>query len=256
MIDLAAQVLNLTHQGFMIVFAVFLRVGAMVSVMPGFGEQNLSSRVKLGAALAFTAVVAPAVSPQLAHLPHDVSLGLILPETAIGLSIGVIMRMFIYGLQMAGMIIAQATSLAQIFGAGGESQPAVGFMLTTAGLALAFAMGLHVQAAELMIGSYKAFPFGQFPAPDLIREWGVAGVAKSFRLGFSIAAPFVILGLVYNAALGVINRAMPQLMVAMIGAPAITLAGIVLMAIALPTGLIVWREAFGSFLFNPFSVMR
>ncbi|WP_339113769.1 flagellar biosynthetic protein FliR [Thioclava sp. GXIMD2076] len=256
MIDLAAQVLDLTHQGFMIAFAVFLRVGAMVSVMPGFGESYLTTRVKLAMALAFTAVVAPAVSPDLMGLPHEIGLDVILPETAIGLLIGVIMRMFMYALQTAGMIIAQATSLAQMFGMGGESQPAVGFMLSMAGVALAFAMGLHVQAAELMIGSYQAFPFAQFPAPDLVRDWGVAGVAKAFRLAFSIAMPFVVLGLVYNAALGVINRAMPQLMVAMVGAPAITLGGILLMAVALPTGLVVWREAFGDFLFNPLSVMR
>ena len=47
-------------------------------------------------------------------------------------------------------------------------------------------------------------------------------MAASFALALSLAAPFVIASLLYNVALGVINKAMPQLMVAFVGAPAIT----------------------------------
>ncbi len=71
---------------------------------------------------------------------------------------------------------------------------------------------------------------GGLASPDLAR-WGLAQVSRSFALAFSLAAPFVIAGLLYNVALGVINRAMPQLMVAMVGAPAITLGGIALFAL-------------------------
>ena len=66
----------------------------------------------------------------------------------------------------------------------------------------------------------------------------------------------MIAGLIYNVALGAINRAMPQLMVSMIGAPAQTLGGLALLMIALPTGLMVWNDAFDAFLSNPFEVLR
>ncbi|MFC3118840.1 flagellar biosynthetic protein FliR [Jhaorihella thermophila] len=39
------------------------------------------------------------------------------------------------------------------------------------------------------------------------------------RLPFSLSAPFVIASLLYNLTLGAINRAMPQLMVTLVGAP-------------------------------------
>lgn len=254
MMDVADQVIGLTRAGFWAGFWVFIRIGAMVAVLPGFGERSLPARVKLGAALAFTVVVAPAVG---AELP-DTQAGLqhVVPEAAIGLMIGMMLRLFIHALQIAGTIIAQATSLSQIFGAGNsEPQPAVGFLLTMAGLALAMNMGLHVAAAELMIGSYQAFPVGQMVAPDLVREWGTSGVAHAFQLAFSISAPFVVGSLVYNAALGAINRAMPQLMVSFVGAPALTLGGLMLMAVAVPTGLIVWRTALGAALIDPLSVI-
>ena len=76
-----------------------------------------------------------------------------------------------------------------------------------------------------MARSYEILPMGlPVPAAD-VAAWGTARVAQAFALGFSLAAPFVIAAFAYNLALGAINRAMPQLMVAFIGAPAITAGG-------------------------------
>ena len=44
--------------GFMLVFA---RVGAIIMVMPGFGEPFVSPRVRLGIAVAVTVVLQPVV---------------------------------------------------------------------------------------------------------------------------------------------------------------------------------------------------
>ena len=46
------------------------------------------------------------------------------------------------------------------------------------------------------------------------------------RLAFTLAAPFVLVSVLYNLTLGVINRAMPQLMVVFVGAPVITGLGL------------------------------
>jgi flagellar biosynthetic protein FliR len=76
-------------------------------------------------------------------------------------------------------------------------------------------------------------------------------VARAFALAFSLAAPFVVASFLYNLALGAINRAMPQLMVAFVGAPVITAGGLVLLALALPALLGVWLAAFDEFLARP-----
>jgi flagellar biosynthetic protein FliR len=62
----------------------------------------------------------------------------------------------------------------------------------------------------------------------------------------------VIVSLLYNVALGVINRAMPQLMVAFVGAPAITAGGLILLALTTPVLLPIWQRAFEALLLNPF----
>lgn len=234
-------------------FLVFLRVGAAMALLPAFGEQSVPQRVRLALALAFSAVVAPAV---IEDLPLDGGAPTaVLAEVLAGLALGLGLRMFVLALQMAGAIIAQATSLSQLFGgASAEPQPAVGNLLTVAGLALAVTAGLHVRAAELLILSYDILPAGQLPSASDLGDWGVFQIARAFSLAFSLAAPFVVASLVYNVALGIINRAMPQLMVAFVGAPALTLGGLALMALVVPLALGVWLETLGGYLSHPFAV--
>ena len=201
-------------------FLVFLRVGAALSVLPAFGEQTVPQRVRLVVALAFTAIVTPAVAPALTPGPVAAAIA---AEVVAGLLIGIGLRLMVIALQIAGTIAAQAASLTQVFGGlNAEPQPAMGNLFVMAGLALAVMAGLHVKAAELLILSYDLLPPGRLPGPSDIADWGLDRIARAFALGFSLSAPFVIASVLYNAALGIINKAMPQLMVSFVGAPALT----------------------------------
>lgn len=232
-------------------FMVFLRVGGAMALMPAFGEQSVPQRVRLALALGFTAIIAPAVTPTLLPAP-PVAL-LMLTEPLIGLSLGFALRLLVWALQMAGSVAAQATSLSQILGgAGVDPQPAIGHVLVVSGLALAVMSGLHVRAAEAMILSYDILPPGHFPQASVLAGWGEQRVAWAFGLAVTLAMPFVIASLIYNLALGVINRAMPQLMVAMVGAPAITGGGLVLLVVLLPQMLELWKGALIGVLSDPF----
>jgi len=232
---------------------VGLRVGAAMALLPAFGEQAVPQRVRLVLTLAFAAIVAPAVAPGLSgSTPGFLPMA---AEVVAGLAIGLALRLFILALQIAGAIIAQATSLAQIFGGmGPEPQPAIGFLLTMAGLALAVAAGLHVRVAELFILSYDVLPGGRFPAAADLSRWGLAQVARAFALGFTLAAPFVIAATLYNLAIGAINRAMPMLMVSFVGAPALSAGALLLLMLLMPVALAVWRQALDGFLASPFTL--
>ncbi len=225
---------------------VFLRVGAAMAFLPAFGERMVPARVRLAAALAFTAVVAPAVPAVPA------AWGPAGAEVAAGLVLGAFLRLVVMALQVAGTIAAQSASLSQLFGgAGPEPQPAMANLLLLAGLALALAAGLHVRLAQFLILSYGLIPAGTLPAPGAVAEAGVARVARAFALGFALAIPFVVGATLYNVALGFINRAMPQLMVAFVGAPALTLGGLALLAAAAPVLLPVWLSALEAALEGP-----
>ena len=251
--------------------AVFTRVGAVVGLLPGFGERAIPTRVRLAAAIAFTAIVWPVLTPGL--ITEDppsgeagddggaqpLSLGrLLLAEAAAGLMLGVAIRMLLWAMQFAGSIAAQATSVLQIFGSGAtpDPMPAIVNLLTIAAITVALVGDLHIKASLVMIGSYEVLPLGVFPVAGDLANWGVARAAAAFGLAFSLAAPFLILGLVYNIALGAISRAMPQLMVVLIGAPAIVAISILLLMLAAPVMLTHWSGALNDTLADPFGLPR
>lgn len=246
--------LGMGRDGLALGLAVFLRIGAAMALLPAFGEQSVPARVRLGLGLAFTLIVAPAVSGVLAPAvarPADHP-GLWVTEPLIGLAFGVSLRLSVMLLQIAGTIIAQSISLSQAFvSAGAEPTPVVGEILVMGALALAVSFGLHLRVAEALVETYGIFPPGTWPTGSELLTWGIGRIGASFALGFSLAMPFVIAALVYNVALGVINKAMPQLMVAMVGAPALTLGGMVLLILVAPVILTVWIRAAGEMLLAP-----
>jgi flagellar biosynthetic protein FliR len=241
-----APFIDLGRESVFALMAVFCRVGAAVALLPGFGEIALPARVKLAAAVSFTMIVWPAAAPMATLGDGDMTrvTATFACEAVAGVLIGLSVRLLLMALQTAGTIAGQSTSLSQIFGGGvtPDMQPAFANLLTLAGVALAFTLGLPAYAAAALIGSYDVVPFGTLPGASDLAEWGVDRVAGAFAVAAALSAPFVVVSFAYNVALGAINRAMPQLMVAMVGAPAITGGAILLMMLAAPTMMTVWAD--------------
>jgi flagellar biosynthetic protein FliR len=234
------------------VFLVFLRIGAAVALLPAFGEQSIPARVRTAIAICFTAVVAPAALPSAAE-PDARYIAAAGVEVLVGLAFGIALRLMIHALQIAGTIAANMTSLSQLFaGAAADPQPAMSHLLVIGGLALAASAGLHVKVAAAFIDTYRIFPLGAPPGFGDLAAWGTARVGEVFALAFVLAAPFSVAALVANLALGAINRAMPQLMVAFVGAPATVWAALALLALAAPVILAVWSDALDRLLATTF----
>ncbi len=248
LLDTLAPVARLGETPIAILAGVFTRISALVFFLPALGEHVVTPRVRLGAAFAIALVLTPLVMAAQPAGPASVidAAPLIAAEAVAGALIGFSIRVAIFILQTAGSMAAQTMSLSQLFNAGLDSQPepplATLFMM--AGLALAAAAGVHVKAVGALAFSYEVMPFGVFPGASEAGQWAADRAAFAFSAAFSLALPFIVLGFVYNLAIGAANRAMPQLMVAFVGAPAITLAGLALLALAAPALLGVWLGTF------------
>lgn len=233
-------------------FLIFLRVGGMFAVIPLFGERSVPQRIRLAVSLAFTALIFPILNTGNIYLQttkfHDA-----LSEVLVGVAFGLAVRFVVMALQIAGTMAAQSTSLSQIFGnAGLEPLPAIGHMMVVGGLGLAALTGFHIHLLESVLGTYDVFPIGTAPSANALAEWGIERVVQAFKLAFTLASPFIVASLIYNLALGVINKAMPQLMVAFVGAPAITAGSLILLAFSLPVILSIWNTGLILFLADPF----
>ncbi len=232
---------------------VFLRMGAVAFLAPGIGELSVSPRVRLAAAMALTMIVAPTL-PQTAIAEDAAALGAMLAaETAAGLLIGFSLRLAIFILQIFGAIAAQSLSMTQLFGPGlGHDQESpLATIFISAGLALACAAGLHIKIAVAAADTYVVIPFGAFAGAGEAAEFIVHESSKALSAAFGLAAPFVLLGMAYSAALAASNRAMPQMAAVFVGAPAIALAGLMLVAGASWAILSRWSEISGGLFAAP-----
>lgn len=233
---------------------VFCRVGAVFFLMPGFGESFVPARVRLVAALTVSLALTPM---QFGVVPDVPPPGLLAAqvgaELLIGLAIGIWLRLFLYALFLAGAIIAQQLALNHIFNGVAENigTSALSNLLMLSGINLFFALNLHGSTLEALADNLRDLPLGIGAVPvELLTNRIVDAVQSTFATGIQLALPFLVVGTLLYAALGFINRAMPQLMVFFVAAPAITATGLILFLIALPMILTQWAGGFDALLAN------
>ena len=240
-----SSISNVTLPTIALIAAVFTRISALVMFLPGLGEQAVPVRPRLAASMAITLILTPLVISS-AIPPQTLSAAALMmtAEIVSGALIGFSIRIAIFTLQTAGSIASQSLSLAQLFGSNIDAQLSspIGTLLMFVGIVLAVVTGLHFETVRVLIISFEVMPLGVFPGASDTGQWAVERVAFSFAASLSLALPFVVLGFIYNLAIGAANRAMPQLMVAFVGVPAVTLAGMVMLALTAPILLGVWLD--------------
>jgi flagellar biosynthetic protein FliR len=239
---------------------VFTRIGAALFLVPGFGERAVPVRLRLGAALALAVLLMPIIAPTVDHSPRHASAlaHVIMAEAMVGLAIGLSFRLLIIALQIAGSVAAQNLSISQMFGVGvaPEPEPTIATLLGLGGIVLALVAGLHVHLVAALAGLYRVLPFGLFPGSGELAEWTTARVAEVFSLGLSLALPFIAIGFAYNLALGALSRAMPQLLVALVGAPLLIGLGLTVLYLSLPEMLASWGVVLANVLADPLGGLR
>jgi len=214
--------------------AIVVRVSAIATFAPGIGERAVPVRVRLAVVIALSIILTPMMSDKPALIvdtPADL-VRIMSAEALCGLVLGFAVRTVVFILQIAGSITAQHLSLSQLFGAGVgfDNESPFATILIMGGIAAAAGAGLHFHLARAVLQAYDVLPIGQFPGAAEAAEWSSQRAGAAFMHALALASPFVLLGFTYSLALAASARAMPQLMAAFVGAPAITLAGLALFA--------------------------
>ena len=210
---------------------VFARIGTMLMLLPGLGEQNLSARMRLTFALVLAAVLLPL--HRSAYHIDPARLGrrsvMLVEEILIGATLGITARLTISALEVAGSVIAQQLGLGFVTAVDptqGEQGAIVGNFLTMLGITLFFATDMHHLVIAALNDSYTLFAPGEMPAPGDAAALITRTVSGAFRIGIQLSAPFLVFGLVFNIGLGVLSRLMPQMQVFFVALPLSILLGL------------------------------
>jgi flagellar biosynthetic protein FliR len=216
---------------FMLVFA---RIGTMVMLLPGLGENNLPMQLRLGIALGLTLILLPlhraAYHVDLQSMAATVLL--LVHEIVIGLVLGATARVTISALEVAGSVVAQQVGLGFVTAIDptqGQPGALIANFLTMLGVTLLFATDTHHLVIAALNDSYTLFDPGELLPSGDVASLATTAFAVAFKIGIQLSAPFLVFGLVFNLGLGLLARLMPQMQVYFIGVPLSILAGFLIL---------------------------
>ncbi|QFY59092.1 flagellar type III secretion system protein FliR [Rhizobium grahamii] len=215
-------------------FLIFCRIGGCVLVMPGFSSARVPQVLRVFMAGALSLSVLPVLWDTVYPAVHTSSatyIGFIFSESLIGAMYGMLARLYTLGLQFAASILAMMIGYSQpsaqdVFEDTSES--ALSGFVTFAGMMILFMMDFHHIVFRALIDSYTSMPFGGMMQMRSTLISFTDTLSNTTYIMLRLASPFVIYGLLFNIAIGFINKLAPQIPVYFISTPYLLLGGLFL----------------------------
>jgi flagellar biosynthetic protein FliR len=217
--------------------ALIVRVGGLLAALPILSGHAVPMKVKVLLVLALGAVLAPLIRlPAVLFDPLALAAGLA-GELAIGLTIGLAVRLFFGALELAGDIVGMQMGfgVVQLLDPTTSHQtPVVGRLFTLLASLVFLSLNAHLMIVSTVVASYDAIPaFGMFRPMGLGEE--ILHLSREmFVIGLKLAAPVLVTILVTNVLLAILGRAVAQINVFVLSFPVTIAGGLAILALAMP----------------------
>jgi flagellar biosynthetic protein FliR len=190
---------------------VLCRCGAAIMLLPALGESDPPVMLRAGLALAVAFLLVPVVAPLLPKEPSSFLglAGMVASEILVGGLLGWLARLTALALAGAGQLISVMTGQSSVL----QQDPLLG-------------------AQTAIIG--RLFN---------LAEIAVRTVGSSFDLALRLAAPFVLMSMLWQAGLGLLARLVPQIQVYFASLPGQLLGGLLLLALLGGSIIGAWTDA-------------
>lgn len=219
---------------------IFLRASGLLIIMPVFSGSMIPGTVRIAMAALFAYLLAPAFG-DFGGLPVH-WFGMVLEaihEVLTGLLLGFAVRFLLYGLEMAGEIIAIQIGLSlssNIDPITRNSATPPNTMLLSFGTVLFLVTGAYQYCLIAFARSFELFPPSAVFNPQSANAV-ISASAKVLVIAVQIAAPLLAISFLVNMCFSVLGRAAPSLNVFLLSFPVQILSGLTVLSMTL--GLIV-----------------
>jgi flagellar biosynthetic protein FliR len=225
---------------------VLARVGGACMLLPGIGEAELPATIRAGFALVLSAVLVPVLAPLMPPEPGTVwpLAAMVAAELLTGLLLGWLARLLLLALPMAGQFAANMAGIANVLQPDptmGAQAAALSRLFALAATVAVLASGLYRLPISALAGSYRLIaPGAMLPSTDTA-EAVTGAVAGSFALAARLASPLILANVVWQVALGLLARLVPQLQIHFAAMPGQILGGVLLLALLSAGVLAAWQ---------------
>ena len=236
----------------MALFLAFCRIGGCFMLMPGFSSARLPMQIRLFLSLALSMAILPMLWDTIYPKANTdaATFGLLIAsETLVGAVFGLIARLYTAGLQFAGTAIATSIAFngppgADIMEDATENQ--LTSMLTLAGLLVLLMLNFHHVVIKALIDSYTSIPLAAGMDPRRVLITLTDTLSATFMIVLRLMSPFLLYSIMFNFAIGMINKMAPQIPVYFISTPYALMGGIFLLYLSIASILDQFVKGFAT----------
>jgi flagellar biosynthesis protein FliR len=232
-------------------FAAFCRIGGCILVLPGFSTARVPVMFRILLAVTVTIALMPvmwdAIYPKIQGTTPNYLL-LCIFESLTGVVLGMLTRFYALGLQFLGTVITMMIGLntppaGDILEDTAEGQ--LTNVITFAGLMVLFMLDFHHQVFMAIAETYRTLPPGAvFDAQKALVSM-VDTLSATFTVMLRLASPFILFNVLFNMAIGFINKLAPIVPVYFISTPYMVMGGTILFYLGVASMLSLYADAFG-----------
>lgn len=226
---------------------IFCRIGSMLMVAPAFSESYVPVRVRLILALAISLMLTPMLEAEMPAVPTNAGAMFLLigGEILIGIFYGLLVRMILSSMHVAGTIIAaqSSLSLASVFDAsqGGQSTIVTNF-LSLSTIVLFFSLNFHHLMIGGIVDSYSLMPIGVWPIVEDMNHLMIRQMADAFLIGVALSGPHLAFSLLFYMLGGLLTRLMPNFQIFFVLLPPQILLSFLLLIIGFSTMMMFYMR--------------
>jgi flagellar biosynthetic protein FliR len=220
---------------------IFLRIGAMLIMIPVLGERTVPARVKVGLTLLVSLLVFQSVQTVMPNIPADSGffsmVAAMAGEILIGIIIGFTAKIIFSGIQFAGEMIGMQMgfSIVNVIDPLSSTQVSIfsEFQYLIAALVYLSVDGHHLFILAIVDSYRMVSPFGFHFSGSLMQSiFMFSGVL--FTTAVKVSAPVMAILLFTNVALAIVARTVPQINVFIVGFPLQIAAGLLAVGLTVP----------------------
>ena len=203
---------------------VSVRVGAMAAFLPGLSSHWLSLRTRVVFTVLVALLVAPTIAPGAATTGDQATgyrlnsvVDLFPPlcwELLVGATLGLVVRMSLVGMQLAGQWIGQLTglSLGDTLSPDGDAESSsLSNLFHWLALVMFFATGGHRHSIAALLSSFQQIPLGTPQLPTDLLTLLIDSLTISCQFAIRISLPIVAATMAASLVVGLIARVLPQI---------------------------------------------
>jgi flagellar biosynthetic protein FliR len=253
--------LNIPLDAFYGVMLIFLRVAGIVFSAPVLDSATIPATFKVGLALAVSVLMLPVLETTVSVA--DLSLMTfvigVASEVAIGITIGLSVKLMFTGIQLAGQVAGHQMgfAIANVVDPATSIQiPILAQFYNLTAMLVFLAINAHHMFFSALVDSYTVIPPLALNFSPRLVGMMMQLAADMFVVAIKVGAPLITVMLLVSVGLGLIARTVPQIHVFIVGMPMKIIVGLIFMIIAAPYLTAFLIELFSSYRTTLFTLIR